>query len=290
MTIKEYTIKNIIKSMINEEMGINKDVYKASNDILDILQDKIDSTTNISKLKNNNVWITKGSFTFNFISTNILVKYSSYIFNTWSEYQKYKKENHRAVCDANSLSDGSGYAQMYIVYNKTLDRGYDDSIRDRIQHELDHIFKTIKKGGKLTKSNSLGKIVHDTIHMSNAKKDYESVVIKRASYLLYYSKKYEQDAYANGLFNWLMSHNGPTYSIIEESGLKRNVGKMEKHIKFLKNVYANCDDEFRRKINKYFGISLGAIINKGEIALQRAKKLINRVLWLIKNKRNYSFS
>lgn len=272
-------IHKIVRRVLNEELGINDEVYNASNQILNLIRQDIENNNNFVKSKNSNISATKGSFNFPFMGTSIYVEYKSFVFNTLEEYQAAKKENPKELCNASSWCGGVNGSGISVVYNRTIDNGYDESIRDRIQHELDHVFKSIKIDGNLTSNGGLGNKVYNVLHNKCDKSICNDKDMKRIAYLLYYSKKYEQDAYGNGLYNWLMNTQTSPEDVINQSGIMKNINKLRMHIDYLKQLYNLNDKSIYSKVKKYYGISLGSIINKGEIALERTKKIINRIIF-----------
>lgn len=278
-------IENIVREVLNEELGINKDVYNAANEILNLIHKNIEEKeyhNEYERALDDTAFVIKGEFEYSFQDVSINIHYYSYIFRDLYSYKNAIKRYGQKVYNAYALYNGKDDTILSVSYNRTFESGYDESIRDRIQHELTHIFQSAKINGQLTSSN-LGKKVHNALNKRGKDPLIYDKDIRRCAYLLYYCKHYEQDAFANGLYNWLMNSNQSSEQVLEQSAIYRNIEKIKRHIAYLQGIYNSNDEKTKKKIEGYYGLRVGEIINKGFHAIERTKKLINRILYKYAN-------
>lgn len=272
MDLVENKIRGIVKRILTEEYGINDEVYKGANEILSIMKQDIDSKTDdgdcSSAFGSDDVSYIRGKFPYDIANETITVSYYSYIFPNDETYKEYRKKYPRQLMDATSAYN-DGKPSMHIVYNYSHESGYDESIYDRVQHELEHLFQEIKKGGSFNPS-TLKKRVNKGLRQ----KDRD---IFMASFILYCARDYEQDACANGLYSWLMNGEGDEEWAINNSGLVRN---RRICLKYLNDLTSKSTDEsISNKIGNYLGISLAKVIKKGYDACGKMKYKANKVIF-----------
>lgn len=269
-------IHQIVRRVLNEELGIDTETYQVSNAILSKIQEDIPKQQPkpapiLNAVKKTN------TFSIDFYGAKLLVQYVNYEFKTDKEYQDAIKKNAPKLCNAYAQFISKDDLKIFVVYNSTLESGFDNSVRDRIQHELNHIHKNLKANKQLTK-DGLATKVYNILH--NKKEPLRNDLnIRRAAFLLYYSKKYEQDAFGNGLYNWLLNGDDDPNFIIYNSGIYKNIQQMKKSLSYFQQLYDNNDINAKNEIKQYYGITLGQLLNKGGIALERSKKILNRVIY-----------
>lgn len=277
----EERIKQIVREIITEERGINTDVYNAANEIIGLIRKDADLKDSHDEYKlclDGTAYVISGSFTYYLRELPIIVKYKSYIFKDLHSYELAQKKYPRQLMNASARCGGKNGAILNVSYNRTFSNGYDESIRDRVEHELNHTFQSGMMNGDLTSSN-LGYLVYNVLNKEgNNDLIYDKDIIKCAL-LLYYCKKYEQDAYANGLYNWLMNTNLSAEDVLVQTGIYKNIARIEEKITYLQKIYNSSDRTRARKIRDYYNLRVGEIINKGIHAIERYKKLINRIMY-----------
>lgn len=262
------------KHIINEELGIHDGIYDAANGILDrILSDSSEKMKSgkFTDTLNGSAVLARGSFSFPFEDRDVSITYNSYVFDDEETYRECVSKYPRMLMDS-EFSFGNGEPELYVVVNSVRNAGCDESVLDRIQHELSHALQSIRKNGPLGNSE-LKKMVNSGLRMRG--KDNE---IFMASFILYCSRKYEQDAFANGLYSRLMNLSGNEMEIIGKSALYKNMMICRKYISILSGAYGEGNQEQSGKFIKALGISPGRIIQKGRVAVDRMERLMRRTV------------
>lgn len=273
MELLEKKIHNILKKILNEEFGVNDEVYKVANEIMALIRKDATQKKNDEKYKetlDGFIHCVGGEFPFEMVGKTITVTYNSYIFDTNETYRKYICQYPHKLMNATSRYN-QGDCQMYVVYNYTEESGYDESVLDRIQHELEHLYQEIMKQGQFP-SSELKERVNKGLKLM--RKEHN---IFMASFILYCSRQYEQDACANGLYNWLMNGNSDKEEIIKNSALVRNRRICIKYIAKLEDVCKDTKES--HKIKSFLGLAPEKIIKKGYNTIETMKIKANRVIF-----------
>lgn len=270
MNLLEKKIYSIVRKVINEERGINDEVYNAANEILSLIRRDADMNMddgNYASAFKGAAQVIRNEFPFNLAGEEIGVIYNTYIFPSTEVYNSYKRTYPHQIMSATSQYKKDD-AQIFVVYNYVENEGYDESICDRVQHELEHLYQEIKKGG--------------VFPMTPLKKRVNVGLMRRkdgnvfnASFILYCAREYEQDAFANGLYNWLMNGNGDKNEIVRKSGLVKYRRICLEYISELEKL----PQEEKERVGKFLGISVDKVIKKGYNACTKMKNKANRIIY-----------
>lgn len=273
MDLIERKIKNIVRRVLNEEQGINQEVYEAANKVLSLIRKNVKSALDNEEYNSTfdgNAYVVQGEFPFTINGEEIMVIYNSYMFQDQETYSSYIRKYPKMLMNATSRYDKDD-CEIFVVYNCTQENGYDESIYDRVQHELEHLFQEIQKNGQFPSSDLKGRVNKGLgMRLKNPN-------VFKASFILYCSRKYEQDAFANGLYSWLQNGTTDKNEIVKGSGL---VKYRRICLKYINELEALMDDEKERnKISDFLGISLGNVIKKGRKACEEMKDKANRTIY-----------
>jgi hypothetical protein len=272
MTLIEDKIRNIVRRVLNEEMGINDEVYRGANEIFLKIKNDVDKkneNNEYDKTFEGDAYRIRGTFSIKFAKETILVTYNSFIFGDEEKYTIYKQKYPRLLMNAYSTYDG-GHPSLFVSYN-CINGKYDEGIYDRVQHELNHCFQMIKKHDDLCSSNLRDKVDN------GLKKKYKDNNVYMASFILYCARKYEQDACANGLYSWLQNGSSDKDEIVHNSAIVRNRRICLKFLKILQSFIGNNEEE--KRIWGELGISLNKILQKGENTCEELKNKANRTIF-----------
>lgn len=272
MDLVENKIRAIVKRILNEEYGINDEVYKKSNEILERIKNDIENKINNGEFRNvfdEDTKIIRGAFSLKMNGYTVLITYNSYQFKDNDSYMFYRKKYARSIMNAHFFYD-DGNPSLFVVYNK-IGNKYDDSIYDRVQHELEHCFQSTMKHGDLLDS-PLRNRVDKGLKMKN-----KDINVYMASWILYCSRRYEQDACANGLYSWLMNGGNDKEKIIENSAIVRNRRICIKYIDLLSKLVGNKKEE--ENIFNTLGITLDKVLKKGCNTVVEMKNKANRIIF-----------
>ena len=141
-------IHRIVRRVLNEELGINQEVYDASNQVFELIQTDF-KKHNIHGIELNGV---NGKVYSNMVECSIHSKkvnilYRFYYFDTENDYLAYKKKNPSITKAETNVTDNADEFLIkvnYVVYDGVLN----DMLFDQMQHELNHAFQQIISGKK----------------------------------------------------------------------------------------------------------------------------------------------
>ena len=278
--IAEKKIRDVVRKAISESLGINDIVYKSANKIFSIIRASIENHLNdkeYTTVFDGSVLYIEGIFPFRFVDRDIMVEYASYIFNDGAAYRKYRDKYPKRIMGASTAITDNGIT-LFATCNKVGDK-YDEIIYDKIQHELDHVLKFIRTEKVKLSDSELRSKVDRGIRMRQ-----KDPAIFMASFILYCSRTYEQDAFANGLYNWLNNGKGDKNNIVHNSAIARYRRICLKYIQRLEQLIGNEVETVR--IKNFFGISVGKIIKKGYNTCERLKNKANRVIYKYSEENN----
>lgn len=260
----------MVKRMLSEERGISDEVYNSANEILSIIRRDANNNMNEGNYTtafNGDAQLIRNELPYKFAGEEISVVYNTYIFPSNDVYNSYKCMYPRQVMSATSQYT-KGNAQIFVVYNYVEGEGYDESIYDRVQHELEHLYQEIQKDGTFPMSTLKKKV-----NKGLMRKNDRNIFI--ASFILYCSRDYEIDAFANGLYSWLKNGNGNKNEIVHSSGIAKNRRICLKYISELEKL----PQVERERIGKFLGISVDRIIKKGYNSCVKMKNKANRIIY-----------
>lgn len=270
MNLLEKKIYSIVRKAINEERGINDEVYNAANEILSLIRRDADMNINdgnYASVFNGDAQVIRNEFSFDFAGEEISVVYNTYIFPSNEVYDSYKRMYPNQIMSATSQYKKDD-AQIFVVYNYVENEGYDESIYDRVQHELEHLYQEINKGGTFPMTP-----LKKRVNVGLMRRKDKNVFI--ASFILYCARDYEQDAFANGLYNWLMNGNVDKNEVVRKSGLVKYRRICLKYISELETL----SQEEKDRVSEFLGISVDRVIKKGYNACTKMKNKANRIIY-----------
>lgn len=273
MNLIEKKLRNIVKRVINEECGINQEVYDTANKIFSIIRDDVNEKMEVNEYRQTfggDAFCMRGEFPIELAGEDVVVTYNSYVFQDQETYQKYIRQYRTMLMCATSVYS-KGKCQIYVVYNYTNENGFDESIYDRVQHELEHLYQQIQSGKSFSNSD-LKERVNKGLKMRT-----QSPNIFKASFILYCSRQYEQDASANGLYSWLQNGTTDKNEIVKSSAIVKNRRICLKYIDELETLMN--DEKERNKISDFLGVSLWGVIKKGYQACEKMKDKANRTIY-----------
>lgn len=255
-------IHNIVSNVLNESFGINQEVNNASNDIFNMIQNDLKSNVNYSELNGVNGKVFSNILTYPFRNKKIKVFYKFYNFDTRDDYLVFKKQYPNITkADANVTKD---IGEILIKLNYVVCEGkLDVMLYDQMQHEINHVFQQVITDKKYTQG-----IVRQNIEKLS-KESLSDKEIRCAKFILYMSRHFEQDGFANGLYASLMNGNDDLDSIAAIHNLNQLKGAVR--------MLSSCKEDY--KFQEKFGITRNRIIKYGNTSIERLKRLINRVIW-----------
>jgi len=266
-------IREIVKAelnrLLNEELSVSSIVTTATNNISKLIINKL-SQVSVKQL-DNKINYKETSFVvsvFNDVVLNIFV--TRYDFLTVDEYN----ENSKLINLGSfiNIKNNTMVINFFTIKNK-----FDNEILyQSIQHELIHLYQQRLKGLSLL-SNDIDKSLYE-LAISNLASTDNGLVVSYLSKIIYYSYNFEQDAFVNGLYQYLLNHDknktgdidyadSPQYNSLVE--LKEAVN----YIKQLKDNDVNLTNSLLlfKKNKQWF-------IKRGELSIKRYLNKIGKVI------------
>ena len=229
-----------IKNSLYEEMGISKEVTNISNDILSsIIKDS--KTIPYNDIKKHN-------FIYEYNGNKIYVDYTLYyVLDEDSINTVIKHDNINTFGESDRKSKNIYYLKTTVFYQRDINKYVD--YNGTIQHEFEHIYQMIKSGKHLL-SNVITKDIYTTADYLRHKSD---IISKLIGYTIYYNNRFEQDAFANGLYKKIMDN--PTsnpYDILQQDVTYKNVLTIKKYILENNTYQTTIDTVVQKQFNKTY--------------------------------------
>ena len=178
---------------------------------------------------------------------------------------------------------------MRTSYNKSINtlsvvvlaiRGVIDSntLEDSIAHELTHNFQTHLKGDELLNNDNI-KARYQAVNR-NFVSNSESVRVIAS--LLYLTYKFEQDAFLNGAYAYIMSEyeKGNDITVAyEETAAYNSLRSLRSYLDIMQNAIANnrVGEMTKEHCKSEYNLSFEKIINIGEKAYSRYSRKLARM-------------
>lgn len=259
-------IRKELNSAINEEMGINIDVSRTLETIINEFRKHLNEKKYIKV--NNNLYIKTVSFKYNCFG--IIVKF---VFNC---YNIIPKEYYETYSQKLKIGNGeTDETNLIVNINVGLINGTLQQFSNVLRHELEHVFQ-ITKGRKINNLNKGvdGKKFYKKAQYILKNKDYYSKNEFIVSFLIYTLSDSEVDGFINQLYQ----------EIIEAplSDETKIISKSSAYIYYLKdknffNLLKNKKEDFDNIINS-FGFTFDNFIKFVERNLSRMITKIGKVI------------
>lgn len=222
--------KNILNEIIYEELSISGDVQKASIDVWNQILEELPSIKTY-KVKDC-PGVKKGDGTFSTIiyGERVRIFINLYKFASKKAFETYED-------DVDYIGASCIYNKVFkwVTINIPMISGqiaFMNDVRDEIQHELEHLYQGKHGASGISDSDDVYNRARDlAIHPSE-----KVALIARAIYISY---DYEQDAYVNGLYAYLMGLEEPMpkikWDVIQKTGAYCLLSQLRRALELLEN-------------------------------------------------------
>ena len=260
-------IHRIVRRVLNEELGINPIVAKATDDVINQILSKSEDEM-FMLYPNKNRHYTNKTFNFDYeLANGVTVRIGTGIvdFKDYDEYAEFKtnypKEYRILASGRTSQNVGSPLRiAVYVIRvgGQVIPENY-----VILQHEIEHAFQRIMKNGSLSKDKKKYNKYTDAMRKS------ADPLIRKVGRVNYLSYHYEQDAFANGLYAFL-KHSDCDVSniddIIKSSLFYKTLNEMRRAVSFWESKLGDEETEAILRENFNYGV---------DVVLKRAKKAVN---------------
>ena len=269
----ENNILNEVISILNEERGISDVV---SNLTFEIKNEIIKNINNSKSLPFNYDQVTykKGElneFTFN--NVKIIVKWQYYSFASIDILNRFPSSK-LPISYCKKITNN--YYELNLCIAAINGQFQIVRILETIQHELEHIWETSNKG---TSYKNMDLYIYGKTLMNNPNEYKRSVGI-----ILYLSQNWEQRAFSNGVYQYLINHKYPENSFIniKETQLYGGLIQLKQSIKILKEITDPYQHPFihteLNQLKNNFNITFDKLIQIGEKAINNIIRILGRTL------------
>ena len=259
-------IHRIVRRVLNEELGINPIVAKATDDVINQIVSKSEDEMFI-KYPNEKRHYTNKAFSFDYeLANGVTVRIGTGIvdFKDYDEYTEFKTNYPKEyrILTSGKTSRNLGPLRIGVtvirVGGQVIPENY-----EILQHEIEHAFQRIMKNGSLSKNKKKYNKYTDAMRKS------ADPLIRKVGRVNYLSYHYEQDAFANGLYAFLKHSNCDISNIddiIKSSFFYKTLNEMRRAVSFWESKLGDEETEAILRENFDYGV---------DIVLKRAKKVVN---------------
>lgn len=260
-------IHRIVRRVLNEELGINPIVAKATDDVINQILSKSEDEM-FMLYPNKNRHYTNKTFNFDYeLANGVTVRIGTGIvdFKDYDEYAEFKTNYPKEyrILSSGRTSQNVGSPLRIAVYVIRVGGQVIPENYEILQHEIEHAFQRIMKNGSLSKNKKKYNKYTDAMRKS------AEPLIRKVGRVNYLSYHYEQDAFANGLYAFL-KHSDCDVSniddIIKSSLFYKTLNEMRRAVSFWESKLGDEETEAILRENFNYGV---------DVVLKRAKKAVN---------------
>lgn len=260
-------IHRIVRCVLNEELGINPIVAKATDDVINQILSKSEDEM-FMLYPNKNRHYTNKTFNFDYeLANGVTVRIGTGIvdFKDYDEYAEFKTNYPKEyrILSSGRTSQNVGSPLRIAVYVIRVGGQVIPENYEILQHEIEHAFQRIMKNGSLSKNKKKYNKYTDAMRKS------AEPLIRKVGRVNYLSYHYEQDAFANGLYAFL-KHSDCDISniddVIKSSLFYRTLNEMRRAVSFWESKLGDEETEAILRENFNYGV---------DVVLKRAKKAVN---------------
>lgn len=264
---------NEVLQRLNEDRTISSVVKNTMWEIERILKEQI-SSSKTQPCKFNYVTFKEGNFRLNLFEKNVVFKWKYYSFPNG-----ILKRSLNIGSDNGSLNviNENNYEINFIIKaiqgNADLSRSL-----ETIQHELEHLWEILNYGKSYT-DNDLYGFSQTLMDSTNTYEIYVGCI-------LYLSRKWEQRAYANGVYSYLMKH--PERDLarenIKETQLYKGLLFLKESLAKIKNLGEDgwfnspYTKSISYKLKTQYKTNYNKLIKIGENAVNDITRILGRTL------------
>lgn len=259
-----------IKQVIKEELSISNDVIYITNNLCDIIEKRL---KNCDKSYDN-------TYNCNFANGDFIYKILDYDFSiNYTCYYCSNNQQIKSLSENNKIFATSSFTDKNITINFIIIQGQieEKSFYDSMQHEVEHMYQSIKKGELLIDDENdfrYKKIKYILANGTRNRFEYSIAIC------LYLSRSIEQDGFVNGLYNLLMKGNLQTIDeYLKQSDAYAYLYTLKLTINDLKN---ENDDDFYLAL-KNFSLTKETLFQIAEKGFKRFQIKIGKIYTRARN-------
>lgn len=229
--LNEDQFNNILEMMLNEKLHISDDVIDSFKIIKNSILRNIAETSTI----NNSISIPhkENELKFELFGSDLTVKYDCYFLNSKQDIASIMQK--LDITSYVNNDEKTIYLNFFNIDNQYFDPRYFD---DALQHELEHFYQFIKKGGTaLIPKSDLYKQALKYLN-DNGNDGFNRVLAT----IIYLSYKQEWDGFINGSYAMLCACDIRTMNDFNEYFVQTEVYRSLQNLIYLKEVLKENED------------------------------------------------
>lgn len=255
-----------LRQLVCEELGINDALKNATDEILDLIRKDL-SQIKPKQTSNPNVSFKESSINYNFGNLNIQINYRIYNLNDeslWSNDLKnhafYNKQNKSITLIGHSIR-----GHLLVPFCEAL------------QHEIEHLFHFNKMNVHQEKSISLYQTARLGLISTNR-------IEQCLGCIIYYSRKFEQQAYLNGAYKFFISALETNASLnryienVPHTKLGKAIETLINEMEYFKSIDKNLMSNAINQIYKKYDLNYNSFLKIGQKAIIKLKNQLNRAI------------
>lgn len=254
-----------INEMMYEERSISDEVTLISTEIFYRIMSKIEPYSLSSNMENE-FEHKEGQFRYSKLNLNFNVSWEFY--NIGNKTPRTPEMKQFSSIDLNRQAINI----TIVAANGKIDN---DSVIETIQHEISHFFETSKRKGAPYKDMFQYKLA---VAILQRDEKFTEVMVAIAE-IIYISYNFEQRAFGNGAYRYLMNHAEDYFhnfnNAIKKTKLFKYLSSLDKDIKLLTN---NKDAEYEiMETLKRFNMSYKNLMNTAQSTRDRLVRMCGRI-------------
>lgn len=264
-------VLNDIDRMIIEERGIAFEVTEIVNSIGKEIENNINQTSSLP-YNINGITFKKGQNTINKFNIDISVWWNYYSYSSEDLMKLYPPKK------INSFNKTLKTVYLTIVaINGIINR---QDMYESLQHEIQHLFE-IEKRGKTYNDTDLYQFA--TKILAQPLTEYETILAN----IIYLSRKYEQNAYINGLYQFLIKAENlmDLDNLLMDSRIFKGLMVLKTYVKKLESIDKNHPlvKSALNRYNTFFHNPYKEILKLGTNAIDEITRKIGRTISKVKD-------
>lgn len=271
------TINREIEYYLKEERGIPAQIEVLINNLKDKLQLEINAAST-QPYNKNFITYKRGSFPTEIFGYDTTIAWVYFSFAT----EELKNNTKVSASTGTFRKTGPNNYRIDLVVKAVKGKIDFRATGEVLQHELLHFWESIKYG-RLQKGKRLGDY---GLFLKDSPNEY----YKYIGDILYLSRKFEQRAYANGLYQYLMSCDAKLlyWENLEDTQLYKALGNIKFAVAKLKERELDHNEYpltrgIESLLKTKFGLNFQQVIAIGENAVNNITKIIGRTLSKVKD-------
>lgn len=279
-----FETNNEINDVLNEERSIASQVTDLSIEIFYSIVDNIKTIREETPISDGLYYKTGKIQDFTLLDKTIHIQWQYFNFNDKETLQSFN--NPLPLSNFRKLNDNECLLQIVIVaVNNHFEQ---QRFMETIQHELSHCWESINSN-----TNFKGlKIYNVAKQLMNDNNQYKQYI----GNILYLSKKWEQRAFANGLYSYLMNCQQPElWQInIRKTQLYNALIYLKNAVNELTLIHEPLQHPFLRTtllfLRNHYGLQFDDLIKIGNKTIKNITRIIGRTLSKVQDDYNKKFN